>query len=318
MGNSTSLQSCTNPAEITINKYNLRSENQPLIFPTEILMKIFSYLDIQDLCFSIPFVCKSFNTISSDDGIWSKLYGTECKIETTYKKAYIAWMRGQVKIKNETPLSVFHEFLEESDKVPHILRFQIIGKHLSGRTSFIRRFMEDVFNPHSVSEMQLKTIQLPGRKFNIRVIMADTPANSNQLADFKIKSYKSAHALFICFDVTDKHSFESLPLFLRIIETYARKSAPTLIVGTKCDLAHLRQVTVGQALAFCRSKNVDYIETSAKDNINITEAVHKLVIRYFNSINTILPPRVLPDIEIFQNYCNLLKKKRTFSFTKHK
>ena len=45
---------------------------------------------------------------------------------------------------------------------------------------------------------------------------------------------------------------------------------PIFVVGNKCDLADQRRIRIEQALDFCRRNgDMQYIETSAKDNFNI-------------------------------------------------
>ena len=50
-----------------------------------------------------------------------------------------------------------------------------------------------------------------------------------------------------------------------------------VICGNKCDLETQRQVPTAEAAMFAQSIGCPFFETSAKLNINITEAVHELV-----------------------------------------
>jgi len=47
-----------------------KSYQQQDLFPDEILIKIFSNLPPEELCFSIPLVCKRFNAVSKDNVLW--------------------------------------------------------------------------------------------------------------------------------------------------------------------------------------------------------------------------------------------------------
>ena len=52
----------------------------------------------------------------------------------------------------------------------------------------------------------------------------------------------------------------------------APESFPFLVLGNKCDLEEERQISNEQAEEFCQGINVNFIETSAKDNVNVETA----------------------------------------------
>ena len=45
-----------------------------------------------------------------------------------------------------------------------------------------------------------------------------------------------------------------------------------MVLGNKCDLEEERQISKEQAEEFCQGINVNFIETSAKDNVNVEAA----------------------------------------------
>ena len=52
-----------------------------------------------------------------------------------------------------------------------------------------------------------------------------------------------------------------------------------VVCGNKCDLASSRQVATQEGVAFANKIGWPFFETSAKMNINVTEAIHELVRR---------------------------------------
>jgi len=50
-----------------------------------------------------------------------------------------------------------------------------------------------------------------------------------------------------------------------------------ILVGNKCDLENERIITKLRALEFAQQHQVEYIETSALKNINITESIELLL-----------------------------------------
>ena len=50
-----------------------------------------------------------------------------------------------------------------------------------------------------------------------------------------------------------------------------------MLIGSKCDLVSERKVSYEEACEFAQSLNMQYIETSAKTNVNVEEAFVNLV-----------------------------------------
>jgi len=52
---------------------------------------------------------------------------------------------------------------------------------------------------------------------------------------------------------------------------FAKENVLRFLVGNKCDLEHRRAVSTEQGKELARQYNIQFIETSAKDTINIDE-----------------------------------------------
>ena len=60
-------------------------------------------------------------------------------------------------------------------------------------------------------------------------------------------------------------------------------SIPYVLAGNKCDLSNKREVEEGDALKFCNDNNIDFMETSAKQNINVMECINNFIKNIVNS-----------------------------------
>jgi hypothetical protein len=84
-----------------------------------------------------------------------------------------------------------------------------------------------------------------------------------------------------------------------------------LLVGNKADGANTRQVTTEEAIEFAKSSNLDYIECSAKDNINTEVAFRRPVLlaaSFFPEIQDSLVLTGLPDGYMVINDVNDVSK----------
>ncbi|KAK5671685.1 hypothetical protein BDV3_000963 [Batrachochytrium dendrobatidis] len=91
---------------------------------------------------------------------------------------------------------------------------------------------------------------------------------------------------FMCvYSVTSRPSFEEIePYFRQILRVKDVERYPIIIVANKADLIYERMITSVEGQALAAKLKSHYIETSAKENFNVTAAFHALVreIRYRN------------------------------------
>ena len=81
-------------------------------------------------------------------------------------------------------------------------------------------------------------------------------------------------SLFV-FDLTDAVSFDIAIEQLKD----DRPSIPVILVGNKCDCVAKREISYDRIQTVCDEMELQYIEVSAKDNINIELLFHKLLER---------------------------------------
>ncbi|KAF9590434.1 hypothetical protein IFM89_035269 [Coptis chinensis] len=67
-------------------------------------------------------------------------------------------------------------------------------------------------------------------------------------------------------------SFNNVKQWLNEIDRYANESVCKLFVGNKCDLAENKVVDTQTAKAFADELGIPFLETSAKDSINVEQA----------------------------------------------
>ena len=93
--------------------------------------------------------------------------------------------------------------------------------------------------------------------------------------------YRGAGAVLLCLDLSCSWSWENLPGWISEIRGASEGSVPIVIVGCKCDLRLKRAVAEEKVVQFANFYNMSYVETSAKEDINIHEtmklAVHDAV-----------------------------------------
>lgn len=80
--------------------------------------------------------------------------------------------------------------------------------------------------------------------------------------------YRGAHGIIVVYDVTDRNSFINCGTWLTEIERHACEGVLKLIVGNKCDRAD-REVDYEAAASFSEKLSIKFLESSAKNSINV-------------------------------------------------
>ena len=131
------------------------------------------------------------------------------------------------------------------------------------------RHTQKTTSPRLALIFKIKTIDLDGKKVKLQIW--DT-AGQERFRTITSSYYRGAHGIIVVFDVTEKETFKNVETWLKEIQQYASEGVSILLVGNKCDLAHRRVVEESVAREFAKEHNIDYIETSAKNATNVSEA----------------------------------------------
>ena len=103
--------------------------------------------------------------------------------------------------------------------------------------------------------------------------------------------YRGTHGIILCFDITDKKSFENVKMWLNEIHTHTdNKNIQIICVGTKSDLPHERQVDKSEVITFVDTNNFLYLETSSKNITNVDKMFNLIVENIISTqTNNVIP-----------------------------
>ena len=151
------------------------------------------------------------------------------------------------------------------------LKILLIGDSAVGKTSILFRYINDEFPDCYIStigvEYKMKTLMINGRKINLKIW--DT-SGQERYRSITENFYRNANGILFVFDITNKESFNNIKLWLTDSENCQTKITK-MLVGNKIDLIDKRKVDKELTDKFAEKKEMKYIETSAKEGINIDE-----------------------------------------------
>jgi len=170
----------------------------------------------------------------------------------------------------------------------------VIGSKNVGKTAITTSFVSGRFRTYQPStvgvEFMSRQITLGDK--TIQVNIWDTTGDESYAEIFACY-YKDCAGVILVFDVTDKMSFDKLNFWIEQMEKVnPDREVPFIVVGNKIDKHFNRVIFARQGERFSRRHNAPYIETSAKDDINI-ELVFSTLIEKVMSQYIVVPDKTI-------------------------
>ncbi len=149
------------------------------------------------------------------------------------------------------------------------------------------------------SDFLSKEIELQGRPVTLQIW--DT-AGQERFQSLGTSFYRGSDGVVFVFDVGRPETFKALAqwkdAFLIQAAIQDPKSFPMLVLANKVDIED-RKVTSKEARDWCTSQGLEYMETSAKEAINVAKAFESLA-------DTVI--QQLPEEEMSYEVVDLSKK----------
>ncbi|XP_056130525.1 ras-related protein Rab-7L1-like [Lampris incognitus] len=186
----------------------------------------------------------------------------------------------------------------------HLLKILIVGDGSVGKSSFVHRYVNGNFT--TTYKMTV------GVDFSMKVLpWSDTEKVRLQLWDIAGQErfismtriyYKGASGCVIMFDVTNATSFLNCRLWKQDLDIKAMlpngATIPCILLANKCDLSG-RVVSADSIDHFSKANGFTaWMETSVRDNKNITEAMRRLVEEILSAQSALNPSRLTPQDHI--------------------
>ncbi|VDN50594.1 unnamed protein product [Dracunculus medinensis] len=160
-------------------------------------------------------------------------------------------------------------------KIPIVV---LLGEGAVGKSSLMLRYVENKFNPRHVSTIQAsflcKKIIFNGKQLDLNIW--DTAGQEKFHALGPIY-YRDSQGALLIYDITDSKSFDKVKLWVKELQRMLGNSVVLVIVGNKTDLKRNRNVELRTAIDYAKSVGAEHFETSAKDNIGISQVFEHLI-----------------------------------------
>jgi len=155
----------------------------------------------------------------------------------------------------------------------YLIKLLLIGDSGVGKSCLLLRFSDDSFTPSFITtigiDFKIRTIELEGKRIKLQIW--DT-AGQERFRTITTAYYRGAMGILLVYDVTDEKSFNNIRNWIRNIEQHATESVNKILIGNKCDMVEKKVVDSARGKALADEYGIKFLETSAKNSINVEEA----------------------------------------------
>jgi len=167
------------------------------------------------------------------------------------------------------------------------LKVVLLGKVNSGKTCLVTRYITRSFSEETPSTIGAafcrKDLYIQGR--NLSLAIWDT-AGAERYQAMSAMYYRSARAAILCYDLTDRSSFDKTKFWVDQLKT-AEPDCKIYLCGTKLDLIEEalqpREVQTKTAVNYGREVGGDVFETSSKRGYNVDKVFEKIAEDFMKS-----------------------------------
>ncbi|KAJ4782296.1 Ras-related protein Rab-11A [Rhynchospora pubera] len=160
----------------------------------------------------------------------------------------------------------------------YLFKIVMIGDSSVGKSNLLARFARNEFNPNSKStigvEFQTQKLLIDGKE--IKAQIWDT-AGQERFRAVTSAYYRGAVGALLVYDISRRTTFDSVGRWLNELHTHSDMNVVTILVGNKSDLNGIREVPTSEGKALAETHSLFFMETSALDSSNVTEAFYTVV-----------------------------------------
>ena len=160
----------------------------------------------------------------------------------------------------------------------NIIKLLLIGDSAVGKTNFIFRYVNDSYTSNHLSTVgfDFKSVvtKLSKSKKTVKLQIWDTAGQERYMSVNK-SLFLKVQGILLFYSITDRESFEHITNWVDIIRDTC-DSLPIILIGNKKDDESLRIVSEDEGKKLAKNFNLEFLEASGKENINVKESFEKI------------------------------------------
>ena len=159
-----------------------------------------------------------------------------------------------------------------------IFKILLIGDSGTGKSNILLRYCDDYFCENFIStigvDFKIKTLNVQDSIVKLQIW--DT-AGQERFSTITRNYYRHSDGIFIVYDVTNRASFDNISKWMKSIDENSNSNVVRYLIGNKSDLKQERCVSYEEGESLALRYGIGFLETSAKERINVDEVFQKLI-----------------------------------------
>ncbi len=173
--------------------------------------------------------------------------------------------------------------MDMETKQKDIIKLGTLGESKVGKTNLSNVFIGNKFDDEELSTIGvgnlLKKIDIKyeEKSKSISLKIWDT-AGQERFKAVATQYIKLCDGILVVYAINDRKSFEKINDWLKDVEEKKNNNkVPLVLIGNKIDLENERVVSKEEGEKLAQKYNIKFFESSAKSNINVSEAFQYLI-----------------------------------------
>ncbi|KAK9944623.1 hypothetical protein M0R45_010183 [Rubus argutus] len=207
---------------------------------------------------------------------------------------------------------------EQAGGEEYLFKVVLIGDSAVGKSNLLSRFATNEFNQNSKAtigvEFQTQAVEIDGKE--IKAQIWDT-AGQERFRAVTSAYYRGAVGALLVYDISRKTTFDSVERWLmnspvllvnwgydcelpekavlrmkpnfmleiKLMDSHCDTTVARMLVGNKCDLEDIRDVSVEEGKSFAEEHGLFFMETSALDATNVQEAFEVVIREIYKNVS---------------------------------
>ncbi|KAE9622128.1 hypothetical protein Lal_00032691 [Lupinus albus] len=175
---------------------------------------------------------------------------------------------------------------EESNGEEYLFKIVLIGDSAVGKSNLLSRFARNEFDTNSKAtigvEFQTQIVEIEGKE--VKAQIWDT-AGQERFRAVTSAYYRGALGALVVYDISRKGTFDGIKRWIQELDTQNDSSLARMLVGNKCDLENIREVSTEEGKTLAEEEGMFFMETSALDSTNVQRAFEIVIREIYNNIS---------------------------------
>lgn len=154
----------------------------------------------------------------------------------------------------------------------YLFKYIIIGDSGVGKSCLLLQFTDKRFqSAYDLTigvEFGTRMIKIGDKQIKLQIW--DTAGQEN-FRSITRSYYRGAIGALLVYDITKRETFNHLTNWLIEVNERSNENMQIMLVGNKADLKHKRLLSTEEGEAFARENGLMFLETSAKEAVNVEE-----------------------------------------------